>query len=407
MMQQTRPDTDPCLSRRQILLAMMGTAFQLSGCGGGEQVAGISTGGTGSFTVGPVTGFGSVIVNGIRYDDSQAQLVRLDDPDMPADAALKLGMVVTVQGSAVSGNAALGTATATADRIHYRSEWRGPVESIDLGKSTFSLLGQTVRVSAATVFEGEAITRLGELSTGLQAEVYGYLDPATASLQATRVELSVVQPPSYLVSGRLVNSSVGTEFSIGNLPVRLGPNVTATAAEGSLVRAWLSPSPAAGRWTVLRLAADEARLGELEVDEDDEAEIEGSVTAWRSATSFSVNGIPVDASVVPGIATLGLQLGSVLEVSGTINRGVVVASEVKVKRREEVEAREFELHGQVEQLDSVARTFRTRGYVFHYDDATGFDLGGAGWANGLQVEVKAIQQDGRLYATKVESDDDD
>lgn len=406
MMQQTRPDTDPCLSRRQILLAMMGTAFQLSGCGGGEQVAGISTGGTGSFTVGPVTGFGSVIVNGIRYDDSQARLVRLDDPDMPAVAALKLGMVVTVQGSAVSGNAALGTATATADRIHYRSEWRGPVESIDLGKSTFSLLGQTVRVSAATVFEGEAITRLGELSTGLQAEVYGYLDPATASLQATRVELSVVQPPSYLVSG-LVKSKVETEFSIGNLPVRLAPNVTTTAVEGSLVRIWLATSPDNGRWTAVRIVAEETLLDELEIDDDDEAEIEGSVTAWRSATSFSVNGIPVDASVVPGIATLGLQLGSVLEVSGTINRGVVVASEVKVKRREEVEAREFELHGQVEQLDSVARTFRTRGYVFHYDDATGFDLGGAGWANGLQVEVKAIQQDGRLYATKVESDDDD
>ncbi len=406
MMQQTRPDTDPCLSRRQILLAMMGTAFQLSGCGGGEQVAGISTGGTGSFTVGPVTGFGSVIVNGIRYDDSQAQLVRLDDPDMPAVAALKLGMVVTVQGSAVSGNAALGTATATADRIHYRSEWRGPVESIDLGKSTFSLLGQTVRVSAATVFEGEAITRLGELSTGLQAEVYGYLDPATASLQATRVELSVVQPPSYLVSG-LVKSKVETEFSIGNLPVRLAPNVTTTAVEGSLVRIWLATSPDNGRWTAVRIVAEETLLDELEIDDDDEAEIEGSVTAWRSATSFSVNGIPVDASVVPGIATLGLQLGSVLEVSGTINRGVVVASEVKVKRREEVEVREFELHGQVEKLDSVARTFRTRGYVFHYDDATGFDLGGAGWANGLQVEVKAIQQDGRLYATKVESDDDD
>lgn len=406
MMYPTGPDTDLRLSRRHILLAMMGTTFQLSGCGGGEQVAGISTGGTGSFAVGPVSGFGSVIVNGIRYDDTNAQLARLDDPDAPAITALKLGMVVTVQGSAVSGNIALGTATATADRIHYRSEWRGPVETIDLPASTFTLLGQTVRVSAATVFEGEAVTRLSELRTGLQAEVYGYLDPVTASLQATRVELSAVQPPSYLVSG-LVNSSVGAEFSIGNLPVRLGPNVTATAAEGSLVRVWLSTSPDNGRWTVVRLAAEETRLSELEVDEDDEAEIEGSVTAWRSATSFSVNGIPVDASGVPGIATLGLQLGSVLELSGTINRGVVVASEVKVKRRDEVEAREFELHGQVEQLDSVARTFRTRGYVFHYDDATRFDLGGAGWANGLQVEVKAIQQDGRLYATKVESDDDD
>lgn len=399
-------DTNTRLDRRQILLAMMGTAFQLSGCGGGEQLAGISTGGTGSFTVGPVTGFGSVIVNGIRYDDSQAQLGRLDDPDMPAVTALQLGMVVTVQGSAVIGNVALGTATATADRIHYRNEWRGPVEAVDLVASTFSLLGQTVRVSGATVFEGESVTQLSELGAGLQAEVYGYLDPATASLQATRVELSAAQAPSYLVSG-LVKSRTGTEFSIGNLPIRLGPNVMTTAVEGSLVRVWLSTSPDNSRWMAIRILAEETLLSELEVAEDDEAELKGSVTAWRSATSFSVNGIPVDASGVRGIDTLGLQIGTVLEVTGTVNRGVVVASEIQVKQRDEIEAQEFQLHGLIEQLDTVATTFIVRGYVFHYDGATRFDLGGSTWANGLGVEVKAIQQNGRFNATAIESENDE
>ena len=399
-----RPDTATRIHRRHLLLAMMGTAFQLSGCGSGDLVSGLSTGGTGSFTVGPVSGFGSVIVNGIRYDDRNAQLARLDDPDASAITALKLGMVVTVQGSAVSGNIALGTATATADRIHCRSEWRGPVDGV--GASSFTLLGQTVRVSAATVFEGEAVTQLSELRAGLQAEIYGYLDPATATLQATRVELSAAQPRSYLVSGR-VGSLSGSESSIGNLPIRLGSNVTTTAQEGSLVRVWLSTSPDNGRWMATRIVSDETLLTELEIGDDDAAELEGSVTAWRSATSFSVNGIPVDASQVAGVASLGLTLGSVLEVKGRVSRGMVIASEIQLHGSDEIESQEFELHGLVEQLDTVAKTFVLRGYALHYDDASRFDLEGFNWTNGLRVEAKAIQQQGRLHATHIESENDE
>ena len=46
-------------------------ALLLTGCGGG-----VESGGTGatpaSFASGPITGFGSVIVNGVRFDDSKA-----------------------------------------------------------------------------------------------------------------------------------------------------------------------------------------------------------------------------------------------------------------------------------------------------------------------------------------------
>ncbi len=70
----------PNFQRRTLLLGMVGTMVQLSGCGGGgSDVAGLSSGGTGSFTSGTISGLGSIIVNGIRYDDTNANKISRDD----------------------------------------------------------------------------------------------------------------------------------------------------------------------------------------------------------------------------------------------------------------------------------------------------------------------------------------
>ena len=68
----------PHLNRRQTLLALIGTAL-LPACGGGTDVAGVSSGGTGSFTSGTITGLGSVIVNGIRYEYDDTVSVTIDE----------------------------------------------------------------------------------------------------------------------------------------------------------------------------------------------------------------------------------------------------------------------------------------------------------------------------------------
>ena len=44
----------------------------LTGCGGGGGVDSGGTGVTPSVSAGPITGFGSVIVAGVRFDDSTA-----------------------------------------------------------------------------------------------------------------------------------------------------------------------------------------------------------------------------------------------------------------------------------------------------------------------------------------------
>ncbi|MDZ7811771.1 MAG: hypothetical protein U5L74_01040 [Ideonella sp.] len=88
------------VASRRIVGAGWILALSLSGltaCGGG----GVEVQGTGqeppAFANGPISGFGSIIVGGVRYDDSAAT-VRNDDNQSLSSADLRLGMVVTIDG---------------------------------------------------------------------------------------------------------------------------------------------------------------------------------------------------------------------------------------------------------------------------------------------------------------------
>src|SRR5262245_13917335 len=76
-------------------------------CGGG-----VGTGGTGAFASGPITGFGSIIVNDVHFDESAARID--DDGGNGRDRSeLHLGTVVEVQGGEIRD----GAATASEVRM--------------------------------------------------------------------------------------------------------------------------------------------------------------------------------------------------------------------------------------------------------------------------------------------------
>src|SRR4051812_46921799 len=91
---------------RQWIQLVAATAL-LAGCGGGggdaatSPLGGSSSSSGTSFAAGTIAGFGSVIVNGVRFDDSKAK-VSDDDGGAAASSALRLGMQVEIQGGAVS-----------------------------------------------------------------------------------------------------------------------------------------------------------------------------------------------------------------------------------------------------------------------------------------------------------------
>ena len=393
------------MSRRIVLLGAAGAVAQLTGCGGGGGggVAGLSTGGTGSFTNGTITGIGSIIVNGIRYNNDTATVLHRDDGTV-ANVSLQLGMVVSIEGSSVVPATTLnGTPTATASRISFGSEWQGPVGV--KAASSFEVLGHTVDVLATTIFDGD-VSLYSALTSSHYVEVYGYVDQVNGRIQASRVESSLAAPVSYKLSGSITQiDAVNRTATMGLLPVAWasGVQVPSGLTSGSFVRVQIDPVSVSGVWSLTRIQLLTSPLVDLHADDADEAEIHGSITSYQSNASFSVNGIPVDASRASVTGTLGL--GVSVEVKGSISSQQVVATQIEVQGNSVVEARKFEFHGTVSNLNTSARTFSLRGYTFTYDSNTRYD--GVNWSVNPSpyVEVKATHINGVWLATEIDLED--
>lgn len=400
----------PVLSRRAALgVIAAGTAW-LHGCGGGgggdaadigsggTGVAGVSSGGTGSFTTGTVSGLGSIIVRGVRFDDSHAVVTRRDDA--PVDT-LRPGMVVAIHAGAIVPPAGDTLGSAIADRISYASEWVGTIEAVDAAGSAFTLLGQRVEVTAAAVIEGAA-TALAGLSAGQFVEVHGYLDVGATRLVATRIDVSATAPAAYRLSGQVQSLDLaGRTCRIGSALVTFDSSVALPAgfADGMAVRLTLGTSQVGGAWPARRVRVRESAVADVQAADQDRASVEGTVTGVLSSTSFSVDGIAVDASGVAGVAALAL--GALVQVKGSLRSGAVVASEVEVKPRTLLGTAEYRFIGPVSNLDVLARTFTLQGQSFTY----GIDLLVAvpGWLTGgtPTVEVRALRAGGSWLATEI------
>ena len=137
------------------------------------------TGGSGSpvVAVGTVTGFGSIVVNGVKFDTTDATIILNGRRGSEAD--LQLGHVVTVRGTRGPN----GT-VATAETVAVDNSAEGPIDSIDLATNHLVVLGQIVRIDDRTQF-GD--TPLSALEIGNIVEVSGFAD-ADGVLRATRVE---------------------------------------------------------------------------------------------------------------------------------------------------------------------------------------------------------------------------
>lgn len=365
----------------------------LVACGGGG--GGVGSGGTGGFASGPITGFGSVIVNDVRFDDSSAT-VEDGDGNRRSRDDLRLGMTVDVDSGVISG----GVASAT--RIRYDSELRGPVGLVNLAGSSFNVLGQRVTVDATTVF-AESLGGLSGLGTGTLVEVYAVYDVAADRYRAKRVD-SALAGASVQLRG-LVN-----QLDTGAKTLRVGlvtydyataTNVPADLAVGQFVRLRVLATPSNGRFTVLSFGTALQNLPDA-----DGASLKGLITAFTSSATFSVNGRPVNAGTASfPDGTAGLAVGVRVEVKGNLRQGVLRATEVRIRSDEQEDESGFELHGAIESVNAGSQTFVLRGLTV--STATpGLQYENGGPANlvvGRRVEVKGrLSTDRqRIEATRI------
>jgi hypothetical protein len=382
-----RPSSTAILSLAAVLALLMLTMV-LPGCGG------VDSGGTGQTAERPTTasgrvaGFGSVIVNGIRFDDSQATVVD-DDGVVHPQTDLRLGMVVEVQGR-VRGSSGQGSAS----RIQFGHEIAGPVESVDGPGSRLVVLGQTVQVDVDTLFDGYA-GGLADVLAGELVAVHGFYDSSTGRHTATRIErrASLTQ---YTLRGRIsgLQGPPTRTFSIGAALIDYGavaPASLPTLANGLSVRVSLNTTAVSGRWV-----ATSVHTSQRNFPESNEAELEGFVSGYLSPASFFVAGVPVDASG-PGVrvrhGTLAdLADGTRVEVTGQMVAGVLVADELDFKRGGD---QEFELHGPIESINMGAQTLVLRGVTVAWDGSTTFAAGStADLVVGAPLEVRGAPAGG-------------
>jgi hypothetical protein len=374
----------------------------VAGCGG------VDSGGTGAptttFASGAITGFGSIIVNAIHFDDSSAS-VRDGDGNVRSRDDLRLGMTVEAHGDGLFVDTDSDDAS-TATSIVFASAILGPVDTDDAATRTLTVLGQAVDVTAATVFDDALPGGQAALAIGDVVEVYANLDVSTGRYAATRIERKTAVA-SYALRGVVAGLDTSARtFAIGGARIGYGGLPTAaippTLANGHFVRVALAVVQGGGGvWSAIRI--DD---GAPSIDDRDHAEVEGLISAFTSAMQFSVDGTPVDArnAQFPG-GTGGLGLGKRVEVEGSIDAGVLVATTVRIEDSGGPGGGEFDVRGSLVTLDATAKTFVVRNVVVSYAGTVDFRDGtAADLAVGREVEARgALSADGtQLRAARID-----
>ncbi len=174
---------------RAIKIGLSGlfTALILSACSDSTYLAEGGIGGTG-ISSGPISGFGSIYVNGIRFDTRDAQITL--NGNSATEDALQLGMVVTVVGE-INSELTQGT----ADTITFNYLLQAEVSSVDPQGNTIVAAGKTISVDELTVFINTALT---DLKAGDNINISGNKkangDIAASYIAATEAEIPTSSP---------------------------------------------------------------------------------------------------------------------------------------------------------------------------------------------------------------------
>ena len=399
----------PSFARSWRALAALLVATALAaGCGGGGADSGVGAGGTGSpplsFSQGPITGFGSIIVNGVHFDDSAASVVDDDGNALSGSRDLRLGTVVDVQGGVVTDGA------TAASAIHVHVDLVGPVTAAyDAASGRLAVLGQPVRVLALTALDGFG-GGAASIPAGSVVAVSSLFDKATGVYVATRVDPAPNAPRFAIRGAPTAVDTAAHTFTIGSQVFSYGSlTPPASFGVGQLLRAVLATrADGQGRWVVTAFgqavpALPDGRRGGLE----------GVVGSATDATHFVVDGVSVDASgatVTPAGSVVAVQ--SRVEIQGTIVAGVLVATSVEVDASNDDHGGQgggdrFQIIGAILSLDATHHTLTMRGPTTINYALASFSSGtSADLAVGKTIEVKGnLSADGtQVIATQVKFD---
>jgi hypothetical protein len=382
-------------------------ALVLAACGGGGGSSSTSTITTTSQSAsGTVTGFGSVYVDGVEFEDAKAY-TRVENADGSySPVALQLGQRVRV------AHDSDGTAsTVTVDAALIGTVAAG---SIDTSALSFKVAGQPVKANIdstagqLTVYGG-GYTAFTDIAAADLVEIHGsaVYDSTTSAyvVKAARIEKKAAIS-SVRVMGKIANlDTTAKTFTINSLSVSyasatLAPS-TATLANDQTVAVWGPSASLVSSGSTLNLTASRVRVINSSLADtitSGTTQLGGLVSNYSASTgSFELEGVKVvvgTATLTPTGATIGN--GAYVQVSGTVGAdGSITASAIRVRQQSTVDdTASVRLTGAIESLTDQS-SFVVRGVPV---DAAALDVTaacpGVTLAAGTVVKVTATIQAG-------------
>lgn len=364
-------------------------------------------------TVGTISGFGSVISNGIEFNTDSVTIMMDGRPGNLAD--LRVGMVVSIRGSIDDTSGA-----ATASAINFSDDVEGPIRNINMANNSFVVLGRVVFFDELTVFDNAA---LNTLAVGNVVQVSGQWR-SQERIQATHIERKANAYAAGMemeVKGEISGLNIGTQrFNIGTQACNYSAAMLelggASLANGLYVEVSSHSPLSNGDMLLDRIQArDRDRDKDQLCDSGCDFDLDGYVTSFVSPTEFDVDGSPVtttSATIYVNGTVDTLALDVKLAVSGTVDTaGVLVADRIVFHLPSLIE-----IEADVEAIDTTNATVTVLGTVVTTNDSTLFrDHSDAEvrefWLDDLaigdRVEMRAYLDGGVVVATRLERDDAD
>jgi hypothetical protein len=325
---------------------------------------------TTSMSVGMITSFGSVILNGTEYQTT-GTTIKVDGKNA-SQGDLRVGYYVSV-----TGHHDDGADLDIADQIDFRGDVEGPVSAVDAVAMTLTVLGQTVVVSAETSFDDNITpSGLAGIKVGDLVEVSGMRAPDGA-IHATRIEARLPSAGLQIVGVATATNATATTLAISALTIDFSAAALVDFPDsgpknGDLVEAIGTTLSANGVLQATSLELLSAKNANNPAPPDN-MRIEGLINQFSSATDFEVAGQPVSTSATTsfdGGTASDLALNVNVEVEGSVNsNGVLLATKVEIRR-----AADVRLTAQVDAADAKNGTIELLGiqvsvtYLTRYED---------------------------------------
>ena len=402
-------------------LATLVVLLVMSSCGGGGGDGGVGSGGTGTpvsglgegtFSSGTVTGFGSLVIDGITYDDTQIPVTVEAEANVPMPAPARLGHFVELEFKGASGHEAIHAIRIEAAAV-------GRIDAVNANGQVLNVLGQTIVENTSpdagpvTFYSGAA--GLHELRAGDNVEVHGVPrwnnHSGRYEILATRIERLQSSPRVQRLAGVVQSEIVaGTarSFRLGELQISYSPAGTLPAGvlprNGDRVVVWSDRPLAAGT-----LAASAVRVvGRGLPAAGKNARLSGTVSRLDNVNQrFDLAGVDVryaGAKVTPNGKGFSLDNGVYAVVDGAYSAdGGLDAKHVKIRKRGASDYVEVELTGPIESFVDV-NSFTVRGTPV---DALGLSplrgCGSSALRQGTSVRVEGRVQ-GRANGSVVKAE---